>query len=186
MNIVKDFRPLLSVLKVLGIRYNNEQINQILKKDIDILQVKQEDTGLIDCDSLLDMILDSTDSDFMPRSIDRSMACELIKISYDTSKFEYVLRQYLAKLEKNMNLISNDELMNTAMFVCILDDCIAYCKSGVWSGPNYKISTLETKYKARVMFLNKDASFEKKLNELKDEDKKLEIEKFYKARGYKG
>ena len=177
--VIRDFRHIVALLKAINeIEYLEKLLDNSLKN--------VQETALDD--SIVQLILDSTDRVFLPMLLNRKLASKLIEVEMQNDKdaikkivnnIEDTIKT-VPKQEKKLQFKNKDEALRLAYTVCLLDDILGWYKINRWDGPAYHIKILETKYKARQLYLSGDIDSAKRvLNTLPKSEIEKENKCFY-------
>lgn len=137
--MIKDFRPLLALIKSVG----------ILESYIDISNISTtDDKGIDKASDVWEIIYDSTDRKFMPDIQNTDVVYRVIK-NYSKENYKK-LSDYINGLVESVSKIKSvgyDSRMNLLIALSLLDDVSGYFSTGIWNGIDYKIDTLKMRYK---------------------------------------
>lgn len=186
--MIADFKHIIALLKAIN---EMEHLEKLL--DNDLKDIK----GTKSADSILQLIIDSTDRVFLPMLKNENLAVKIVEVEIlnDISALNKIVNDIetsiknLPKQSKIGKVQNKDEALRLAYIVCLMDDILGWYKTGKWNGPKYHINILEAKYKARVLYLkDKDTyqdAIKKILSTLPRADVEHELDVFYSKNGGK-
>lgn len=149
--MIREFRHILALLKAINELENLEKYIEGYLKEIKVSKISE---------STLQLILDSTDRVFLPMMLNRELASKIIEVELTNNRdaMKYIAKSVdmtIMDMDKSDIKVENkEEAIRKAYVVCLLDDILGWYKTHKWDGPMYHVNVLETKYKARVLYLN--------------------------------
>lgn len=140
--MVNDFRPLLAMIKAVGILEKH-----IIVNGLSDVEVKDKESAV----DIWEIIYNSTDRNFMPDIKNINTVYHIIKHHQNGQKSDYdALDKYVDALTVQVAKLKNigyDDRMNILIALSLLDDASGYYRTGMWNGVDYKIDTLKSRYK---------------------------------------